>query len=142
MRERCHITGTQTNGLPSSSCALSSSSLYPYPKRLASRNTLGRQHLYGGQVGNILCLNVYLILLCNYTPLSFCKCVGNTGCYISLCGSDCQILLDGEPHCHNNPRAQPRVSICVWNGCMFVLLFGYLHYVTVVVCLLVLICIV
>lgn len=27
-----------------------------------------------------------------------------------MCGSDCQILPDGQPHCHNNSGAQPRVS--------------------------------
>lgn len=54
------------------------------------------------------------------TVFSSYQCVGDAGCYISVCGSDCQILPDGEPHCYNNSRAQPRVSIIVFNGCMCV----------------------
>lgn len=44
-RKRCPITGTPTTDSPSSSCASSSSYPCPFPKKLASRNTQGTQHL-------------------------------------------------------------------------------------------------
>lgn len=47
---------------------------------------------------------------CDLTLFSSRQCVGDAGCYISVCGSDCQILPDGKPYCHNNSRAQSRVS--------------------------------
>uniref|UniRef100_A0A3Q3WSY7 Amino acid transporter transmembrane domain-containing protein n=1 Tax=Mola mola TaxID=94237 RepID=A0A3Q3WSY7_MOLML len=45
------------------------------------------------------------------------QCVGDAGCYVSMRGRDCQILPDGEPPCHNNSRAQPKVSNTVTAAC-------------------------
>lgn len=65
-------------------------------------------------------------LLWDLTVFSSYQRVRNTGCFISVCGSDCQVLPDGQPHCHNNTRAQPRVSntdfnrhTCVFTICLY-----------------------
>lgn len=55
-RKRCRITGTLTTDSPSSSCASSSSCPCPFPKKLASRNTQGTQHL-SEQRPDLMCFN-------------------------------------------------------------------------------------
>lgn len=75
-------------------------------------------------------------LWCDLTIFSSCQCAGDAGCYVSVCGCDCQILPDGEPHCYNNSRAQPRVSDAVFNGCTRVCLS-----LAVVLCSSVIVCV-
>lgn len=89
----------------------------------------------------LICGRNDIQLLCDLTVFSLCQCVGDAGCYISVCGSDCQILPDGEPHCHNNSRAQPRVSSTVFNGCMCVFVIGFSFYTAVALCASVSVCV-
>lgn len=79
----------------------------------------------------LICGLSFIQLLCDLTVFSSYQRVGDAGCYISVCRSDCQVLPDGQPHCCNNSRAQPRVSNSVFNRCMCV--FHNFHLITAVV---------
>lgn len=71
----------------------------------------------------LICSQIDIQLLCDLTVFSSYQCVGDTGRYISVCGSYRQILPDGEPRCYHISRAQPRVSNTVFNGYMCVFIF-------------------
>lgn len=111
VRQRCRITGTPTSDLPSSSSVLSSSYPCRSRKKSASRSTRG---MHSSSVVWVTS-NFYVY---DWTVSSWHQCVGDVGCNISVCGSDRQILPDGEPHGCNNAWAQSRVSNKVFNRFM------------------------